>query len=443
MMDPQISTPSSVFRSPARILGLMLGVVFVVEVAVMVMLPLLVSESLSETTRAMIDAFLLTIICAPVLWWVIVGPLRRIAIQEHQRSETIVANASESILTFDPDGNILSHNRAASTLFGVPDDGWTQKKLRTVIPDFPAELGGLPRELRLFGLRTDAIQFPVQVSISEYPSESIKMYIAIIRDLTWSERAEQANLEAVREKEALRAQQMTTLAQLATGVAHEIRNPLTSIKMLIQVNRSKFAKEGLPTDDLELVESEIRRMERSVNSLLEYARPEKSEFCQVELGTVIQRTHQLIAGRSQSQDVNVTIQQPSRPISLYGDPAQIHQLLLNLCLNALDEMPSGGDLSITVREDNASVDISVRDTGNGIEEGMMNKLFTPFVTAKPGGVGLGLGICRRIAEGHRGTLVASNNSDRGANFVLTLPLSPNRLPHDPSLSNRSSQGEPT
>ncbi len=346
----------------------------------MVMLPFLVSESLSETTRAMIDAFLLTIICAPVLWWVIVGPLRRIAIQEHQRSETIVANASESILTFDPDGNILSHNRAASTLFGVPDDGWTQKKLRTVIPDFPAELGGLPRELRLFGLRTDAIQFPVQVSISEYPSESIKMYIAIIRDLTWSERAEQANLEAVREKEALRAQQMTTLAQLATGVAHEIRNPLTSIKMLIQVNRSKFAKEGLPTDDLELVESEIRRMERSVNSLLEYARPEKSEFCQVELGTVIQRTHQLIAGRSQSQDVNVTIQQPSRPISLYGDPAQIHQLLLNLCLNALDEMPSGGDLSITVREDNASVDISVRDTGNGIEEGMMSTIFDLYLS---------------------------------------------------------------
>jgi PAS domain S-box-containing protein len=435
-MDLQKSTQSSVFRSPARILGLMLGVVFVVEAAVMVMLPFLVPGSLGETTRAMVDAFLLTIICAPLLWWVIVGPLRRIAIQEHQRSETIVANASESILTFDRDGNILSHNRAASTLFGVPDDSWHRRHLRTVIPEFPTELGRLPRDLRLFGMRSDSTQFPVQVSISEYPSESVRMYIAIIRDLTWSERAEQANIEAVREKEALRAQQMTTLAQLATGVAHEIRNPLTSIKMLIQVNRSKFAKEGLPTDDLELVEGEIRRMERSVNSLLEYARPERSEFCEVDLSHVIQRTHQLIVGRSQSQNVFVSILQPSHAIRLHADPAQIHQLLLNLCLNALDEMPSGGELTLSVREHENSVEVTVRDTGNGIEEGMMGKLFTPFVTTKPGGVGLGLGICRRIAESHQGSLVALNNSERGAQFVLTLPLIVRSLPTDKPHNDR-------
>lgn len=405
----------------------------------MAMLPFLVPGSLGETTRAMVDALLLTIICAPLLWWVIVGPLRRIAIQEHQRSETIVANASESILTFDREGNILSHNRAASTLFRVLDDSWNRRHLRTVIPDFPDELGRLPRELRLFGIRSDTKRFPVQVSISEYPSESMRMYIAIIRDLTWSERAEQANIEAVREKEALRAQQMTTLAQLATGVAHEIRNPLTSIKMLIQVNRSKFAKEGLPTDDLELVEGEIRRMERSVNSLLEYARPERSEFCEMELSHVLQRTHQLIVGRSQSQNVKISIQQPSHPVLLNADPAQIHQLLLNLCLNALDEMPSGGDLTISVRKDDNAVEISVRDTGDGIDEGMMKKLFTPFVTTKPGGVGLGLGICRRIAEAHHGKLIASNNSGRGASFVLTLPRTSGVLP---SISKSPNDPQP-
>jgi signal transduction histidine kinase len=406
----------------------MLAVVFIVEAAVMAMLPFLASANLSESTRAMLDAFLLTIICAPILWWVIVGPLRRIAIQEHQRSETIVANASESILTFDPAGNILSHNRAASTLFNVPEVLWYQKQVRSLMPEFPLEVGELPQELRLFGVRTDAERFPIQVSVSEYPSETMKMYIAIIRDLTWSERAEQANLDAVREKEALRAQQMTTLAQLATGVAHEIRNPLTSIKMLIQVNRSKFAKEGLPTDDLEVVESEIRRMERSVNSLLEYARPEKSEYCNFELGSVVRRTKQLIVGRSQSQNVNVTIEEPELPIRLFGDPAQIQQLLLNLCLNALDEMPAGGDLSICIGQNSSSVEIAVRDTGKGIDKDMLERLFTPFVTTKPGGVGLGLGICRRIAESHQGTLVASNNSYGGAQFLLTLPLSDDRLP---------------
>jgi signal transduction histidine kinase len=83
------------------------------------------------------------------------------------------------------------------------------------------------------------------------------------------------------------------------------------------------------------------------------------------------------------------------------------------------------------------VEVAVSDTGHGIDEGMMEKLFTPFVTTKPAGVGLGLGICRRIAESHQGSLVASNNSDRGAKFVLTLPLIIKSLPTDKPHNDRS------
>ena len=101
-------------------------------------------------------------------------------------------------------------------------------------------------------------------------------------------------------------------------------------------------------------------------------------------------------------------------------------------------MPSGGELTLSVREHENSAEVAVRDTGNGIDEGMMEKLFTPFVTTKPGGVGLGLGICRRIAESHQGTLVASNNSDRGASFVLTLPLIAKSASADKSQTDRLS-----
>lgn len=275
---------------------------------------------------------------------------------------------------------------------------------------------------RLSAVRSNGDSFPVQVSVSEYPSESHFVRIAILRDLTWSERAEHERMERVRETEALRTQQMATLAQLATGVAHEIRNPLTSIKMLIQVNLASFAKTGLPTDDLELVEHEIRRMERSVNSLLEYARPQKCEFTEFSIQDVLRRTVQLVTGRCESQNVALSVNAPINPVMLDGDAAQIEQLLINLALNALDAMPNGGCLDIVLSPTESAVEIAVRDTGSGIESCISDQLFTPFATTKPNGVGLGLGICRRIAEAHLGTLSGSNRALGGAEFLLTLPV---------------------
>ena len=421
-MSNRVSAPATLLRSPAWILGIVLVLVFTVETAVMLALPYLIPEFLGETGRAVFDAVLLTLVCAPVLWRVIIGPLRRIAIQEHQRSETIVANAGESILTFDDNGSIMSCNRAGIDLFGIAAETLVGQSIRLAIPELPHQFAKLPSEYRLSALRPTGDRFPVQVSVSEYPSESQELCIAIIRDLTASEQGEQSRITMARETEALRAQQMATLAQLATGVAHEIRNPLTSIKMLIQVNRAKFADEGLPTDDLELVEQEIRRMERSVNSLLDYARPEKSEFAKFAIQDVIRRTSQLIKGRCASQEVQLQVTAPSTPIRLVGDAAQIQQLLLNLALNSLDAMPSGGTLDIGVSQSGSSVEVAVSDSGTGIDAKILSQLFTPFVTTKPNGVGLGLGICRRIAEAHAGTLLGSNQPTRGAQFRLTLPI---------------------
>jgi signal transduction histidine kinase len=246
--------------------------------------------------------------------------------------------------------------------------------------------------------------------------------IAIVRDLTDSQRAEEDRIVAARRQEALRAQQMATLAQLATGVAHEIRNPLTSIKMLIQVNRDMFAKNGLPTDDLLLVEEEIRRMERSVNGLLEYARPEQGEFQRFAIQDVIEKTVRLIEGRCIAQQVTIHLDVPDRPVRVDGDPSQIHQLILNLCLNACDAMPSGGELRLALTPAADQARLVVTDTGMGISEAVLDKLFSPFVTTKPQGIGLGLGICRRIAENHRGALLGSNVAGGGARFELRLPL---------------------
>ena len=422
-MSSRVSALSTILRSPLRILAIVLMLVFTAEVAVMLVLPFITPSFIGEGVRAILDAFLLTIVCAPVLWWVIIGPLRRIAIQEHLRSETIVANASESILTFDCLGAIVSCNRSTLELFGATAEQLIGKHIQSMIPDLPIRFERYPMGFRLAAVRSNNVSFPVQVSVSEYPTESQNFHIAILRDLTWSELAERERVERVRETEALRTQQMATLAQLATGVAHEIRNPLTAIKMLIQVNLASFAKTGLPTDDLELVEQEIRRMERSVTSLLDYARPETTEFAEFAIQSVLRRTSQLISGRCQSQEVLLKIVAPEKPVNLIGDSAQIQQLLLNLCLNALDVMPEGGKLDIVVSPKDSIIEIAIRDTGPGIESKMLQQLFTPFATSKPNGVGLGLGICRRIAEAHHGTLSGSNSIGGGAEFLLTLPNS--------------------
>lgn len=428
-MSHRVSALSSILRSPTRILGIVLGLVFTVEVGVMLVLPYVLPDFLGDTGKAFVDAIMLTLVCAPVLWWVIIGPLRRIAIQEHQRSETIVANASEGIMTFDQDGAILSCNRALANILSAAMEAVVGKTTDAFLDRISRDFAKLPATFRLRGKRYDGTYFPVEVSVSQFPSESRPLFIAIVRDLTETEHAEQERVTMARETEALRAQQMTTLAQLATGVAHEIRNPLTSIKMLIQVNRDKFADEGLPTDDLELVEHEIRRMERSVNSLLDYARPEDGQRIVFPIQQVIRKTVQLVNGRCAQQSVQLKIDSDEDPLLIDGDASKIQQLLLNLSLNALDAMPSGGELTIRACRADQQMELAVIDTGEGIRDGMLPKLFSPFSTSKPTGVGLGLSICRRIADSHGGSLIGRNRTCGGAEFILLLPISsPNPKP---------------
>ncbi|MCU0718765.1 MAG: ATP-binding protein [Pirellula sp.] len=267
---------------------------------------------------------------------------------------------------------------------------------------------------------------------------------AVIAPVLWwlihaAKGAEDERLLVAREAEALRGQQMATLAQLATGVAHEIRNPLTSVKMLVQVHLGSLKDQGLPTDDMQIVEQEIRRMERSVNSLLEYARPEASEFKPFSIRELLDRTVKLIQGRCESQSIRLDVDLPQSDITVTGDAMQVQQVIVNFCLNAMDVMPHGGLLTIHVsrlgREhsiseakpaeiglvDNDMISISVQDTGPGISNFAKDRIYQPFFTTKPNGIGLGLGICQRIAKAHEGCIEATNNPDHGATFTFTLP----------------------
>jgi two-component system, NtrC family, sensor histidine kinase HydH len=223
-----------------------------------------------------------------------------------------------------------------------------------------------------------------------------------------------------REREVLRAEQLAAVGQLAAGVAHEIRNPLTSIKMLVQAGREEQG--GLADDDLEVIEREALRMERSLKVFLDFARLPKPERSEQDMAAIANRTLDLIRGRAAKQHVELKLLRPDGPVRVEADGEQIRQVLVNLSLNALDVMPAGGTLEMVVKPLPHEVEVSVLDTGPGIASELMPRLFEPFVSTKETGLGLGLVISRRIIEEHHGRLRAANRGDGGACFTFNLPI---------------------
>lgn len=224
-----------------------------------------------------------------------------------------------------------------------------------------------------------------------------------------------------REREVLRAEQLAAVGQLATGVAHEIRNPLTSIKMLVQASLEEPAP-SLAAEDLRIIEQEIRRMERSLKAFLDFARPPKLERRPVDLLNLIQGVINLTRGRAEKQGVRVVVNANAATVPMVADGEQVQQVLVNLMLNALDAMPTGGTLTIhVVGFASGGAEIKVCDTGPGIAPDLLTRLFQPFVSGKETGLGMGLVISRRIVENHGGTIAAANPPEGGACFTIVFP----------------------
>jgi signal transduction histidine kinase len=236
-----------------------------------------------------------------------------------------------------------------------------------------------------------------------------------------------------REREMHHAEQLAALGQVAAGVAHELRNPLTSVKMLVQTGLE--GNTGLAADDLSIIEHEVRRMESCIQTFLDFARPPRCERRRTDLGDRIRRALALIEGRARRQKVELVCDLPPAPILVEIDPEQIQQVLLNLLLNALDAMPGGGVVRLSVSPvpwrsagDNGHADLGqalevrIQDTGPGIAPHIRARLFEPFVSSKETGLGLGLSICKRLVEAHGGVIDGDNSREGGAVFRFRLPV---------------------
>jgi two-component system, NtrC family, sensor histidine kinase HydH len=222
-----------------------------------------------------------------------------------------------------------------------------------------------------------------------------------------------------REREVRRAERLAAVGQLAAGVAHEIRNPLTSVQLLVQTARKDPAA-ALDSNDLALIDSELGRIEESLRIFLDYARPSKPLRESCDLAIIVRDTLNLTRTRAEQQQIEVRFAAPG-PVMLFADPRQLRQVAMNLVLNALDAMPQRGSLEVAAVSSEDQVQLVVTDSGKGIPPEILPRLFEPFATDKETGLGLGLVVSKRIVEDHGGTIAGINRPCGGAQFTVRLP----------------------
>jgi len=223
------------------------------------------------------------------------------------------------------------------------------------------------------------------------------------------------------QRELLRAEQLSAVGQLAASVAHEVRNPLTSVKLLVEGALRSRNRVPLSDEDLRVIHGEVVRLEQTVQGFLDFARPPALERSTVDLRDVVAQAVDLVRARARQQGVLVDVDCGTAPVVVEVDRSQFCTVLVNLFINALDAMPRGGNLQVALTAANGGYRLDVADSGSGIAPEIAERLFTPFTSTKPTGTGLGLSISRRIIEEHGGRLTAANRPEGGACFSVALP----------------------
>ncbi|MBI4963421.1 MAG: MCP four helix bundle domain-containing protein [Desulfomonile tiedjei] len=222
------------------------------------------------------------------------------------------------------------------------------------------------------------------------------------------------------------AEKWALVGKLAAGVAHSVRNPLTSVKMRLFSMERSLALSSSQKEDFEVITEEIRHIDTIVGNFLEFSRPPKLKMQKVSPSDAVDMAIQLLHHRLESYDVRVEVKRDGRLPEILADPDQLKEVLVNLIVNACEAMVNGGEITIEERQSQAEnlgpvVIIRVSDNGPGVPESIQAKLFQPFFSTKEEGTGLGLSIATRIVEEHGGWLDLKSREGEGAAFIITLP----------------------
>jgi len=357
--------------------------------------------------------------------------------ESENRYRLLFERAGDAILIFDAEGdavgNIVAANQAAAAMHGYSHDELLALNIRDL--DAPEDAARVSDRIqRIFNgewikmeihhVKKDGAVFPVEVSAGLLEFGNHRYVLALDRDVTERKQMEQA---------LQRTEQLKCAGEMATGLAHEIKNPLAGIKLSIEFLSHTLEKD-LMGEDKELlarVIEEIKRIESLIKGLLNFARPPLPHFVSTNVNTILDSVASLVLQNQSrtpgaSGSIALVRDLDSRLPEILADPMQLRQVFMNLILNAVDAMKDGGSLGIKTRFDAAtlSVRVELSDTGRGIDPAVIGKLFQPFFTTKSKGTGLGLAISKRLVEDHGGKISIEQNSAGGATFIITLPAIP-------------------
>jgi PAS domain S-box-containing protein len=351
----------------------------------------------------------------------------------------MLRTAPDGIIVVDEASCVLEFNPAAEAMFG-----WRREEIlgrdinRTIVPrhhraghheGFHRYLaGGAPvyigRRTETEGLRADGAVFPIELALTEVLVERRRLFVAYVRDLTARKAAEAA---AVRQREALhQSEKMSALGSLLAGIAHELNNPLSVV-----VGRAIMLEEDCADprqgDQLRRLREAAERCGRIAQTFLKMARQAPADRKATSVDAAIRASHDLVGYAARTGGVTVVLELADGLPPVHADGDQIVQVMVNLMINAVQAM-EGIDgprrLTVRTRHDPArGVVVEVDDTGPGIPDHVMPRIFEPFYTTKPVGTGTGVGLAVSYAmvEAHGGTLTAGNRAGGGARFTVALP----------------------
>ncbi len=373
------------------------------------------------------------------------------AVQEGAaRTRAIVDTAIDGIITMDGEGTIESVNPAAERLFGYPGTTMIGQNITMLMPRSfragderyratAAEMGhdgvtGIGREM--LGMRKDGSVFPIDVSISEVRLNDRRIFTGIVRDISERKRAEEERAAALqRERQARREAEEASRAkdEFLAVISHELRTPLTPILTWSRLLRTGKLDAAATERALAAVERAARSQAQLIEDLLDVSRVTSGKLRldvrQIELPPVVEAAVESIRPAAEAKGIRLALVLDRNAGMVSGDAERLQQVVWNLLSNAIKFTPRGGQVQVRLQAINAHVELAVSDTGQGIAPDFLPHVFERFrqadssSTRAHGGLGLGLAIVRHLVELHGGYVrVESPGEDKGATFIVTLPL---------------------